>query len=198
MEVADGPAAIEVCRRRRFDVILMDLHMPGIAGAEALGHIQRAGEPNADTPVIVLTADQMLDAGRELTGTRVERVLTKPYDEQLVLETVLGCAGRSGALPASWLGSREEVPREAYFDEIDRLLVGIDQALARLDLLAAREDCHQLAGVVAVFRLGELEQQAQLLHSLVRVSDRERAAAMVVRLRIESRAQRRQHRPLSG
>ena len=197
-EVADGRAAIEICRQRRFDVILMDLHMPGIAGAEVLRHIQHAGEPNADTPVIVVTADQTLDAGPELPGARVERVLTKPYDEQRVLETLLECAGRSGSLPAAWLGSREEVPREAYFDEIDRLLDGIDEALARLDLLAAREDCHQLAGVVAVFRLGELGRLAQLLQSLVRVSDPERAAAMVVRLRIENQAQRRQGHPLSA
>lgn len=191
LEVADGRAAIEICQQRRFDVILMDLHMPGIAGVEALGHIQRAGECNADTPVIVLTADQILDPGRELSRVRVARVLRKPYDEQLVLETMLQYAGRSGSLPAAWLGSREEVPREAYFDEIDRLLDEIDQCLARADLDAARASCHQLAGIVAVFRLGELEQRAQLLHSLVRVSDRDRAAAMVARLRIENRAQRR-------
>jgi len=194
LEVADGRAAIEVCRQRRFDVILMDLHMPGIAGVEALGHIQRAGECNADTPVIVLTADQILDPGRELNRVRVERVLRKPYDEQSVLETVLEYAGRSGSLPAAWLGSREEVPRDAYFDEIDRLLDDIDQSLARVDLDAARASCHQLAGIVAVFRLGELERRAQLLHSLVRVSDRDRAAAMVARLRIENRAQRRRIR----
>lgn len=190
LEVGDGRAAIEICQQRRFDVILMDLHMPGIAGVEALGHIQQAGACNADTPVIVLTADQIVDPGRELNRVRVERVLRKPYDEQLVLETVLQYAGRSGSLPAAWLGSREEVPREAYFDEIDRLLDEIDQSLAAADLDSARGSCHQLAGIVAVFRLGELEQRAQLLHSLVRVSDRDRAAAMVARLRIENRAQR--------
>ena len=192
LEVAGGRAAIEICQQRRFDVILMDLHMPGIAGVEALSHIQRAGECNADTPVIVLTADQILDPGRELNRVRVARVLRKPYDEQLVLETVLQYAGRGGSLPVAWLGSREEVPRDAYFDEIDRLLDEIDQSLAGADLDAARGSCHQLVGIVAVFRLGELEQRAQLLHSLVRVSDRDRAAAMVSRLRIENRAQRRQ------
>jgi two-component system sensor histidine kinase BarA len=197
LEVGDGRAAIEICQQRRFDVILMDLHMPGIAGVEALSHIQRAGECNADTPVIVLTADQIVDPGRELNRVRVERVLRKPYDEQLVLETVLQYAGRSGFLPAAWLGSREEVPREAYFDEIDRLLDEIDQSLAGVDLDAARGSCHQLAGIVAVFRLGELEQRAQLLHSLVRVSDRDRAAAMVARLRIENGAQRRRIRLVS-
>src|SRR5690606_27371235 len=85
-EVPDGQAAADICGEQLFDVILMDLHMPEMAGVEALGLIQRPGELNADTPVIVLTADQTLDAGRQLRLVRVEQILSKPYDERQLLE----------------------------------------------------------------------------------------------------------------
>lgn len=198
LEAADGRAAIEICQTRRFDLLLLDLHMPEITGVEALRQIQRPGGCNAETPVIVLTADQALDIGRELSLVRVARVLGKPFDEQLLLETMLELSGRTGMLPAAWFGSRAELSREAYFDEIDRLLGVVDHALGTGNLDGARESCHQLAGIVAIFRLGELEQLAQLLHSLVRVSDAGRAASMVVQLRIENDAQRRQSRKLSA
>lgn len=198
LEAADGRAAIEICQARRFDLLLFDLHMPEITGVEALRQLQQPGGCNADTPVIVLTADQALDIGRELSLVRVARVLGKPFDEQLLLETMLTLSGRSGMLPAAWFGSRAELSREAYFDEIDRLLSVVDSALSNGNQDGARESCHQLAGIVAIFRLGELEQLTQLLHSLVRVSDVGRAASMVVQLRIENDAQRRQNRRQSA
>ena len=43
---------MDLCGHQLFDVILMDLHMPEMAGVEALTLIQRPGEPNADTPAI--------------------------------------------------------------------------------------------------------------------------------------------------
>ena len=196
-EVPDGQAAADICGRQLFDVILMDLHMPEVAGVEALTLIQRPGEINADTPVIVLTADQILDAGRELRLVRVEQILSKPYDERQLLEALLTLTGRTGLPPAGWFGSSAELPRNIYFDEIDRLLTAVDQGLSRRDLDCARGACHQLAGIVAVFKLGELEQQTRLLHSLVRVADWERAAAMVIRMRLENRTQR-QHSSLAS
>jgi two-component system, NarL family, sensor histidine kinase BarA len=197
-EAADGKAAVEICARQEFDVILMDLHMPEVAGVEALASIQRPGALNAETPVIVLTADQMLDAGRELRRVRVEQILTKPYDERRLFDALLTLTGRGGLPPADWFGSSAALSRDLYFDEIDRLLTALEASLTSRDPDAARDACHQLAGVVAVFKLGQIEQQARLLHSLVRVSDWERAAAMVIRLRLENRTQRYAHRRGSG
>ncbi|MGE3295812.1 MAG: ATP-binding protein [Porticoccaceae bacterium] len=184
--VPDGRAAIDACREQKFDVILMDVHMPEITGVGALRQIQRPGMLNAATPVVVLTADQVLDAGRELGRVRVERVLRKPYDERQLLEALLQLSGRQGALAADWLGSRDSLPREPYFDEVERLVSRIDEFLANADLGGAREACHQLVGIVAVYRLGEIEKLARILHALVRVGDAARATAILVELRREN------------
>jgi signal transduction histidine kinase/ActR/RegA family two-component response regulator len=51
----DGEAAVAAASARRFDVILMDVNMPGLDGLDATRRL-RAGGPNAGTPVIAVTA----------------------------------------------------------------------------------------------------------------------------------------------
>ena len=184
--VADGHTAIAACREQKFDVILMDIHMPETSGIDTLLQIQRPGMLNATTPVVVLTADQLLDEGRELSRVQVARVLGKPYDEHLLLEALLTLSGRPGAPAAAWFGSTESVPRKLYFDEIERLASRTHEYLVDGDFAGARETCHQIDGVVAVYRLGELEKLARILHALVRVEDAERAIAILGELRREN------------
>lgn len=52
-----GPAALETASEQAFDMILMDVRMPGMDGREAARRI-RAGEgPNVFTPIVAVTAD---------------------------------------------------------------------------------------------------------------------------------------------
>ncbi len=52
----DGLAAVELGMQRPFDLILMDLHMPGLDGRAAAQALRAAG-PNAATPILAFSAD---------------------------------------------------------------------------------------------------------------------------------------------
>ncbi|MEE2674783.1 MAG: ATP-binding protein [Myxococcota bacterium] len=55
--VVDGTAALERTTDRRFGAILMDVRMPGLDGYETARRIRNRGGPEADTPIIGLSAN---------------------------------------------------------------------------------------------------------------------------------------------
>ncbi len=81
-EVTTGNAAVQAMLEGRFDLLLTDIHMPGMDGIEASRAI-RAGEARsgrARTPIVALTADA-LDAGkRTCMDAGMDGFLTKPVD----------------------------------------------------------------------------------------------------------------------
>ena len=67
-----------------FDVILMDLEMPGISGIEVLTAMR---ERNDDTDVVVLTAHGSVEAAVEAIQGGAADFLLKPADFELVHNT---------------------------------------------------------------------------------------------------------------
>jgi PAS domain S-box-containing protein len=67
-EAASGGEAVEAALGRTFDLILMDLQMPGMDGLEATRAIRATCELNRDTPILALSANVLpvhLEACRE-------------------------------------------------------------------------------------------------------------------------------------
>jgi CheY-like chemotaxis protein len=76
--------------RPRFDVILMDIKMPGLDGYEAARAIRRAeAERGArPTPIIALTANAMDSDRRACLAAGIDEFLTKPFDLARLAETI--------------------------------------------------------------------------------------------------------------
>jgi two-component system, sensor histidine kinase len=92
VEVAgDGHAAVEKATRNSFDVILMDLQMPGMDGIEATAAI-RALPGRRRTPIIALTAHTMVGDRERCLAAGMEEYLSKPLDLRRLIEVVEGCA----------------------------------------------------------------------------------------------------------
>ena len=76
----DGPSAIAAAERSRFDVILMDIQMPGMDGFQATAEI-RASERARNlprTPVIALTAHAMKGDRERCLESGMDAYLAKP------------------------------------------------------------------------------------------------------------------------
>jgi CheY-like chemotaxis protein len=73
----DGVAAIDIARREPFDVILLDLVMPGIDGLVALRRLREVA-PRAR--IIILSAYIEPDREAEAFRLGAEAVLSKPPD----------------------------------------------------------------------------------------------------------------------
>ena len=80
----DGLSAI---RRRKPDLILLDMHLPDISGLELLRHIKQDDDV-ADIPVIVLSADATTARMQEALTLGATQYLTKPVDVRAFLDTL--------------------------------------------------------------------------------------------------------------
>lgn len=89
--VVDGEKAVEEAAKERFDAILMDLHMPGLDGFEAIRQI-RANEQELGqkpVPVLMVTADVMQDARDKAAKAGAAGYLTKPLSVESISEALI-------------------------------------------------------------------------------------------------------------
>ena len=86
--VGDGQAALARLGAERFDMVLMDVHMPVMDGVEAVRRI-RAGEGGrVDMPVVALTADAMVGDAERLLAQGFDDAHPKPIAPAGLLATV--------------------------------------------------------------------------------------------------------------
>lgn len=60
-EAANGAEALELLRAQRFDLVLMDIHMPQMSGIQALQRLRDGAGPNREVPVVAVTGDTTRD-----------------------------------------------------------------------------------------------------------------------------------------
>ncbi len=77
VEVApDGPTALGMIGESSFDIILLDLHMPGMSGAAVVAELRRR---NLHPLFIILTGDASQDADLQCRLLGAAGVLKKPF-----------------------------------------------------------------------------------------------------------------------
>ncbi len=86
-DVESGYEALEMLDIKEYDLVLMDLRMPKMDGAETLEKIHKE-YPDFATPVVVLTADIMNDVKERLLSTGFDGFLPKPVSSEALLDIV--------------------------------------------------------------------------------------------------------------
>ncbi len=77
----NGHQAIEACKENEFDVIFMDIQMPGMDGLETTRHIRAMEEGKRRTPIIALTAHTITEQKSELLIAGMDDCISKPVNE---------------------------------------------------------------------------------------------------------------------
>ncbi|HEX6548125.1 MAG TPA: response regulator [Candidatus Dormibacteraeota bacterium] len=75
----DGPQALKQLLSVSYDLLLLDLHMPGLSGDQVLASFREQSQGPAPH-VIVVTADVLAAIGDQLVELGVDGVMTKPID----------------------------------------------------------------------------------------------------------------------
>lgn len=119
-EAGDGMAAVLLCRKRKFDIIIMDIMMPELDGFSACREIRKS----ADTPIIMLSArgeeyDKV--SGFELG---IDDYVVKPFSPKELMLRVSAVLKRSNK--AAKAPENETVTIEGLTADVTARLVYVD------------------------------------------------------------------------
>ncbi len=129
----DGERALDLLESTAPDLMVIDLHMPGLSGLDVIRQMRfmQAGGPR--TPIVVLSADATVESLREAERAGAYAYLTKPVVVTRLLDTISNIASgqeaRTQAEPA--------VPQEATMAptnaNADAALPSVLEELAAMD-----------------------------------------------------------------
>ncbi len=173
----DGREAIRLAGQNHYDVILMDVQMPGMNGLEATAAIRGKEQPGNRVPIIAMTAHAMEGDRQRCLAAGMDGYLPKPVNAQEMIRLVEGLArgaaptvqpaaatpepaGTSPAKPTAVFNpdkalaqcwNSQEMLREMiqyFFRESDNLLGRMRAALEQGDLVKVGELGHRLKGTI--------------------------------------------------
>ena len=136
--VDSGYAALEVVKRERFDLVFMDVQMPGMDGRQATEAIRRweAEREVSPVPVIALTAHALSNEKRALLQAGMDDYLTKPIDEQQLAQVVLKWTGLSLGQSLASMSRAPQLGQLSVLDPEEGLRLAAGKADLAADMLA--------------------------------------------------------------
>ena len=194
-----------MCASYRPDLLLLDLHMPGLSGYEVMAEIRDLLDPPQSLPVLVLTADASRDARHRALSMGARDFINKPIDPTELLLRV-------GNLLRTRQLQQQLESRNVLLDEAVRIrTVQLEQArLESLIVVATMAEYHddatanhtQRVGLIAALIAQSLDmpdqfittiQDAALLHDVGKVGISDRILLKAGRLTPDERATMMRH-----
>lgn len=124
----DGYEAVAQAGRGGFDVVLMDVSMPGMDGYEATSRIRSLPDSRGRVPILALTASAMRGEAERCRAAGMDGYLAKPIDADVLEREIAAAAARWSVADDSLSGGDATVDGEG----------GIGDGLALLEPAALR------------------------------------------------------------
>ena len=182
----NGKVVIDLVNKVKFDLILMDLHMPEMDGYTATSIIRKMDDQEKRTiPIIALTAAAIKGEKEKCIGAGMDDYISKPFETQDLINMIYkhigvqktsadtdGCIGNNAtAEPAikyvhidpahldSVTGGDEKFKKElidVFIQQLPTLLVGLEKALQDKDYKQLSAIAHKTKSSVALMGIEAL------------------------------------------
>ena len=195
--VKDGREAVELLDRARFDLMLLDLHMPDMDGFQVIRVVrERERATGEHLPVIAVTARTRPEDRERVLAAGIDDFLAKPIQAgalSAAIERVTAAAAPAALRPHALLDARALLAAcggdEAILSEICAILntrlppdlAEIDGALRARDAARLRKHAHKISAMVGAFS-SRAEKLALNLEDRAAHGDLEQAAPLVAEL----------------
>ena len=162
--VGDGRAAVESVAHKRYDVVLMDIQMPGMDGLEATRHI-RSTTAGRDLTIIALTAHALSGEREKCLAQGMNDYLTKPFKGHDLFAVVEGRPDLRTAAPAAAPQPSHDAPVDLESFRRAMREVGIEDAVdGILDVFVQAAD-ERIAALTAALAAGDAPEIKHAAHA---------------------------------
>lgn len=190
-----GVQCLEMLSQGGYDLVLLDVQMPGMDGYETVRRIRSEFEGRRPA-VIALTAHAMAGDRETCLAAGMDDYLAKPISGQLLAEALERWLGgkdpESASIPNTLLSNPAEVPDSLVFDEnamlenlmddrelaarvagrflndLDGQLQALRDAFSRNDFETVREVAHSLKGGASYLGASRMRQASESLEMSIR------------------------------
>lgn len=192
----DGEAALALCRQQAFDLLLLDVHLPGISGVELCRDIRRRPGPNRQVRIFALTASVQPSVVRSYLQAGMQGILGKPLQLASLRQALAGqlqpppLQAPQGLLDQGLLDTHRSLLGEQKLQDLLQILAdALDQQQPLLADALAAEDCtevlhlaHRLAGSADSLGFCALARVLRELEEAAQQADRPALASLAARL----------------
>jgi CheY-like chemotaxis protein len=196
--VGTGGEALAAASAGRFDLVLMDIEMPGMSGLEATAALRaREQGTGRHLPVVAMTAHAMKGDRERFLAAGMDGYVAKPIqpaDLSAAIAAVL--PGRAEAAPPAGAvvdartaleraGGDPQILQEVvqlFLDDSPRLLGELREAVAASDAARLRRVAHTLKGSIGIFGPSPAADLAARLEAMGRAGSTAGGAATVEEL----------------
>ena len=168
--VDDGHKAVERLREKQYDLVLMDIQMPGMDGYTASRTIR--GELESSVPIVAMTAHAMRGEREKCLESGMNEYLSKPIDAEELFRVIEKFVEKKYAvIDVSYLQELSAGDRQYEIEMADEFLRGIPEELGQLrealaanDLAKVSKTAHNMKTTVSI--MGMSERSGDLLDRL--------------------------------
>ena len=202
--VGNGREAVELVRKKHFDVILMDVQMPEMDGLEATRRIRQwEGETATPIPIVAMTAQALKGDRERCLGAGMTDYLPKPVRAAQLRSKIAEIASHPHAakslsqpsLPppdrdpefdfSTALSAVDGDPQllrsviDAFLEEQEQIVQTMLSALESGDVAELKRSVHTLKGAMQTFGFPRIVEKAQQVEEICRGESVEGAADLV-------------------
>jgi signal transduction histidine kinase/HPt (histidine-containing phosphotransfer) domain-containing protein len=161
--VESGGGALEALRQQRFDLVLMDVQMPGMDGIETTRAVRRMEKSlGGHVPILALTANAIAGDRERCLQAGMDGYLVKPIRPVALIDAVERLEHHTNDPGRVRAADRRGVSAAQLME-----LVGGDaNLLGEVSGLFVRESAKQLAALKATIDAGDAERYGRALHTI--------------------------------